>query len=159
MAKGQKAAPRSTWGNERKSTQNTWKKEKRSVLGADMPKQEADQFRTLCKSSGVSVSSALSVFVRTAIHAGTLDIIRDDIPWTRDDDGTTAAGSRLGDDGRRDGDDFTRDGRAAGDSCRDDPPGQKNIDPDFTQGDQASENDTPGSVDLPTANDTPGTVD
>lgn len=80
MSKGQKAAPRSTWGNERKSTQNTWKKENRSVLGADMPKQEADQFRSLCKASGISVSAALSQYVRAAIQAGTLDIIRDDIP-------------------------------------------------------------------------------
>lgn len=86
MSKEQKAAPRSTWGNERKSTQNIWKKKNRSVLGADMPKQEADQFRALCKDQGISVSAALSVFVRAAIQAGTLDIIRDDIPGTRDDD-------------------------------------------------------------------------
>ena len=97
MSKEQKAAPRSTWGNERKSTQNIWKKENRSVLGADMPKQEADQFRALCKDQGISVSAALSQYVRAAIQAGALDIIRDDIPGTRDDDGTTAARSCLGD--------------------------------------------------------------
>lgn len=116
MAKGQKAAPRSTWGNERKSTQNTWKKENRSVLGADLPKLEADSFRAICKKENISVSAALSQYVRAAIQAGTLDIIRRDIP------------------------------------------GQKNIDPTFPQGDQANENDTHGTVDLPTANDTPGTV-
>lgn len=97
MSKEQKAAPRSTWGNERKSTQNIWKKENRSVLGADMPKQEADQFRTLCKDQEISVSAALSQYVRAALAAGTLDIISNDIPWTRDDDGTTAAGSCRGD--------------------------------------------------------------
>ena len=149
MSKGQKAAPRSTWGNERKSKQNIWKKENRSVLGADMPKQEGDSFRALCKAQGISVSAALSQFVRAAIQAGTLDIILDDIPGTRDDDGTTDAGSCRGDDGRRDGDDFTRDGRAAGDNCRDDPPGQKNHDPAFPQGDQANKNDTPGTVGSP----------
>lgn len=86
MPKGQKAAPRAEWGNNRKSTQNKWKKENRSVLGADLPKQEGDSFRALCKAQGVSISAALSVFVRTAIQAGTLDIIRDDIPGTRYDD-------------------------------------------------------------------------
>lgn len=117
-----------------------------SVVGTKLPREKADQFRTLCKSSGVSVSAALSAFVRAANQAETLDIIRSDIPGTRDDDGTTAAGSCRDDDGRRDGDDFTGDGRAAGDSCRDDPPGQKNHDPAFPQGDQANKNDTPGTV-------------
>lgn len=86
MTKGQKAAPRGKWGNERKSAQNAWKKNNRSVLGADLPKQEADQFRTLCKDQGISVSAALSQYVRAALAAGTLDIIRRDIPGTRDDD-------------------------------------------------------------------------
>ena len=108
-----------------------------SVIGAKLTREKADQFRTLCKDQGVSVSAALSVFVRAAIQAETLDIIRDDIPGARDDDG------------RRDGDDFTRDGRAAGDNCRDDPPGQKNHDPAFPQGDQANKNDTPGTVGIP----------
>ena len=117
MPKGQKAAPRAEWGNNRKSNQNRWKKENRSVLGADLPKQEGDSFRALCKAQGVSISAALSVFVRACIDCNSLDVIRDDIP------------------------------------------GQKNIDPAFQQGDQAGENDTPGTVDLPTANDTPGAVD
>lgn len=120
-----------------------------SVVGTKLPREKADQFRTLCNYQGISVSSALSVFVRAALAAGTLDIIRDDLPGTMDDDGTTAAGSCRDDDGRRDGDDFTRDGRAAGDNCRDDPPGQKNHDPAFPQGDQANKNDTPGTVDIP----------
>ena len=107
-----------------------------SVVGTKLPREKADQFRTLCKDQGISVSAALSQYVRAALAAGTLDIIRDDIPKAGNDDGTTAAGSRL-DDGRRDGDDFTRDGRAAGDNCRDDPQGQKNHDPAFPQGDQA----------------------
>lgn len=108
--------PRNEWNQTTKTKQNEWRKKNRALLGADMSKQEADQFRTLCKSSGVSVSAALSQYVRAAIQAGTLDIIRRDIP------------------------------------------GQKNIDPTFPQGDQANENDTHGTVDLPTANDTPGTV-
>lgn len=78
MPKGQKAAPRAEWGNNRKSNQNRWKKENRSVLGADLPKLEANSFRNICKRNNVSVSAALSVFVRAAIQAGTLDIIRDD---------------------------------------------------------------------------------
>lgn len=146
MAKRQKAAPRSEWTQETREKQNLWKKKNRSQLSCDMAREETNLFRNICKRNNVSVSAALSKYVRAAIQAGTLDIIRDDIPGTRDDDGTTAAGSRLNDDGRRDGDDFTRDGRAAGDSCRDDPPGQKNHDPDFPQGDQANENDTPGTV-------------
>lgn len=112
MPKGQKAAPRAEWGNNRKSTQNRWKKENRSVLGADLPKLEADSFREICKRNNVSVSAALSVFVRACIRFNSLNVIR-----------------------------------AAGGCRRDDIPGQKNIDPDFPQGDQASENDTPGTVD------------
>ena len=112
-----------------------------SVIGAKLPREQADSFRALCKAQGVSVSAALSQYVRAAIQAGTLDIIRSDIPGTRDDDGTTAAGSIRDDDGRRD-----------------DIPGQKTVDPDFSQGDQDNENETPGTVDLPTANDTHGTV-
>ena len=124
--------PRNEWNQTTKTKQNEWRKKNRALLGADMPKQESDQFRTLCKSSGISVSAALSQYVRAAIQAGTLDIIRDDIPWTKDDDGTTAAGSIRDDDVRRD-----------------DPQGRKNIDPVFQQGDQASENDTPGTVGIP----------
>lgn len=137
---------RADWSNERKTAARQYDNIHYSVIGAKMPRAVSDSFRALCKDQGISVSAALSQFVRAAIQAETLDIIRDDIPGARDDDG------------RRDGDDFTRDGRAAGDSCRDDPPGQKNHDPAFPQGDQANKNDTPGTVYLPTANDTPGTV-
>lgn len=100
MAKGQKASPRSEWAESTKQKQVQWQKLNRAKLSADLPKQEGDSFRALCKASGVSVSAALSVFVRAAIHAGTLDIIRDDIPGARNDDGTTAAGSCRDDDGR-----------------------------------------------------------
>lgn len=155
---------RADWSNERKTAARQYDNIHYSVIGCKLPRSTADAMRALCKAQGVSVSAALSQYVRAAIQAGTLDIIRDD-------DGTAAAGSRRDDDGRRDGDDFTRDGRAAGDNCRNDPPGQKNHDPAFPQGDQANKNDTPGtvdsrpgfdtpgSVDLLTANDTPGTVD
>ena len=137
------------WPQKWKDSATKYNNEHYSVIGAKLTRGKADQFRTLCNSSGVSVSAALSQYVRAALAAGTLDIISNDIPGTRDDDGTTAAGSRLDDDGRRDGDDFTRDGRAAGDNCRDDPPGQKNHDPAFPQGDQANKNETPGTVGIP----------
>lgn len=133
MSKGQKAAPRSTWGNERKENQKKWQRENRTKLSADVSKETAALFRSLCADNNTAVSAALSQYVRAAIQAGTLDIIRSDIPGTRDDiPGTTAARSCRDDDGRRD-----------------DPPGQKNIDPDFTQGDQANENETPGTVGIP----------
>lgn len=135
MAKGQKAAPRSEWAESTKQKQVQWQKINRAKLSADLPKQEGDSFRAICKKENVSVSAALSVFVRACIDCNSLDVIRDD-------DGTTAAGSIQDNDGRRD-----------------DIPGQKNIDPAFQQGDQANENDTHGAVDLPTANETPGTVD
>lgn len=108
---------RADWSNERKTAARQYDNIHYSVIGTKLTREKADQFRTLCKSSGVSVSAALSQYVRAAIQAETLDIIRDDIP------------------------------------------GQKNIDPTFSQGDQATANDTPGTVDLPTANDTPGSVD
>lgn len=57
-----------------------------SVVGTKLPREKADQFRTLCKDQEISVSAALSKYVRAALAAGTLDIIRDDIPGTRDDD-------------------------------------------------------------------------
>lgn len=76
-----------------------------SVVGTKLPREKADQFRTLCKNQGISISAALSVFVRACIRFNSLNVIRDD------------------------------------------PPGQKNIDPAFPQGDQANENDTPGHVD------------
>lgn len=133
---------RADWNNERKTAARQYDNIHYSVIGCKLPRSTADQFRTLCKDQGISVSAALSQYVRAALAAGTLDIISNDIPWTRDDDGTTAAGSIQDNDGRRD-----------------DIPGQKNIDPAFQQGDQANENDTHGAVDLPTANETPGTVD
>lgn len=135
MSKGQKAAPRSTWGNERKENQKKWQKENRTKLSADVSKETAALFRSLCADNNTAVSAALSVFVRACIDCNSLDVIRDD-------DGTTAAGSIQDNDGRRD-----------------DIPGRKNIDPAFPQGDQASENDTPGTVDSRPGFDTPGTVD
>lgn len=128
MAKGQKAAPRSTWGNERKSTQNTWKKENRSVLGADMPKQEADQFRSLCKAQSVSVSAALSVFVRACIDCNSLDVIRDVIPGQKNIDLTFPQGD------------------------------QANESDTHGTVDLPTANDTPGTVDSRPVSDTPGTV-
>lgn len=80
MAKGQKAAPRSEWAESTKQKQVQWQKINRAKLSADLPKQEGDSFRAICKKENVSVSAALSVFVRAAIQAGTLDIIRSDIP-------------------------------------------------------------------------------
>ena len=90
MAKGQKAAPRSEWAESTKQKQVQWQKMNRAKLSADLPKQEGDYFRAICKKENVSVSAALSQYVRAAIQTGTLDIIRDD-------DGTAAAGSRRDD--------------------------------------------------------------
>ena len=104
MAKGQKASPRSEWAESTKQKQVQQQKLNRAKLSADLPKQEGDSFRAICKKENVSVSAALSVFVRACIDCNSLDVIRDDIP------------------------------------------GQKNIDPAFQQGDQAGENDTPGTV-------------
>lgn len=129
------AKPRNEWNQTTKTKQNEWRKKNRALLGADLPKQEGDSFRAICKKENVSVSAALSVFVRACIDCNSLDVIRDD-------DGTTAAGSIQDNDGRRD-----------------DIPDPKNSDPAFQQGDQANENDTPGTVDSRPGFDTPGTVD
>lgn len=80
MAKGQKAAPRSTWSDERRKNANQYKYNHYSVIGASLDRDMADSFRSICKSSGVSVSAALSVFVRACLQADSLDVIRDDIP-------------------------------------------------------------------------------
>lgn len=85
MSKGQKAAPRSTWGNERKENQKKWQRENRTKLSADVSKETAALFRSLCADNNTAVSSALSQYVRAAIQAGTLDIIRDDIPGKKSD--------------------------------------------------------------------------
>ena len=116
MAKGQAYKPFSDWTQERKENHIKYDQQNYSVVGAKLPREQANSFRALCKAQGVSVSASLSQYVRATLSAGTLNVIRDDIP------------------------------------------GQKNIDPAFPQGDQANKNDTPGTVDLPTANDTPGTV-
>lgn len=93
MAKGQKAAPRSTWSDERRKKSDQYKYNHYSVVGASLDRDIANSFRALCKDQGISVSAALSQYVRAAIQAGTLDIVRDDIQGTRDGDVTTAAGS------------------------------------------------------------------
>ena len=80
MAKGQKAAPRSTWSDERRKNADQYKYNHYSVIGASLDRDIANAFRALCKDQGVSVSSALSKYVRVALAVGTLDIIRDDIP-------------------------------------------------------------------------------
>lgn len=80
MAKGQAYKPFSDWTQERKENHIKYDQQNYSVVGTKLTREKADQFRTLCKSSGVSVSAALSQYVRAAIQAGTLDIIRRDIP-------------------------------------------------------------------------------
>jgi hypothetical protein len=101
MARKQGYKPISEWSDERKQKHIEYDQIHYSVIGAKLPRDQADIFRDICKRNNISVSAALSVFVRAAIQAGTLDIIRGDIPGTRDDDGTTAAGSCMDDDGRR----------------------------------------------------------
>jgi hypothetical protein len=74
------AKPRNEWNQTTKTKQNEWRKKNRALLGADLPKQEGDSFRAICKKENVSVSAALSQYVRAALEAGSLDIIRSDIP-------------------------------------------------------------------------------
>lgn len=80
MAKGQKAMPRREWAETTKQKQIQWQKENRAKLSADLPKQDGNFFRDICKRNNVSVSAALSVFVRACIDCNSLDVIRDDIP-------------------------------------------------------------------------------
>jgi hypothetical protein len=107
MARKQGYKPISEWSDERKQKHIEYDQTHYSVIGAKLPRDQADSFREICKRNNISVSAALSVFVRACIDCNSLDVIRDDIL------------------------------------------GQKNIDPAFPQGDQASENDTPGTVDIP----------
>ena len=71
---------RADWSNERKTAARQYDNIHYSVIGAKMPRAVSDSFRALCKGQGISVSAALSQYVRAALAAGTLDIIRDDIP-------------------------------------------------------------------------------
>lgn len=68
------------WPQKWKDSATKYNNEHYSVIGAKLTRGKADQFRTLCKDQGVSVSAALSQYVRVALAVGTLDIIRDDIP-------------------------------------------------------------------------------
>lgn len=74
------------WPQKWKDSAAKYNNEHYSVVGTKLTREKADQFRTLCKRNNVSVSAALSVFVRAALAVGSLDIIRDDIPGTKDDD-------------------------------------------------------------------------
>ena len=77
---------RADWSNERKTAARQYDNIHYSVIGCKLPRSTADQFRTLCKDQGISVSAALSQYVRAALAAGTLDIIRDDIPGAKNTD-------------------------------------------------------------------------
>ena len=77
---------RADWSNERKTAARQYDNIHYSVIGAKMPRAVSDSFRALCKAQGVSVSAALSQYVRSAIQAETLDIIRDDIPGQKNID-------------------------------------------------------------------------
>lgn len=112
MAKGQGYKPFSDWSDKRKENHIKYDQEKYSVIGAKLTRDQADLFRNLCKRNNVSVSAALSVFVRACTDCDSLDVI----------------------------------------------PGQKNHDPAFPQGDQASAKDTHGTVGHHPVSDTPGTV-
>lgn len=86
MAKGQKAMPRREWSETTKQKQIQWQKENRAKLSADLPKQEGDLFRDICKRNNISVSAALSVFIRACLQVDSLDVIRDDIPGQKNID-------------------------------------------------------------------------
>ena len=84
---------RADWSDERKTAARQYDNIHYSVIGCKLPRETADAMRALCKDQEISVSAALAQYVRAAIQAGTLDIIRRDIPVTTDDGGTTAARS------------------------------------------------------------------
>ena len=117
MARKQGYKPISEWSDERKQKHVEYDQIHYSVIGTKLPRDQADSFREICKRNNISISAALSVFVRACIDCNSLDVIRDN------------------------------------------PPDRKNIDPDFPQGDQASENDTHGTVDSHPGFDTLGSVD
>ena len=129
MARGQKATPRREWAETTKQKQIQWQKENRAKLSADLPKQDGDFFREICKRNNISVSAALSVFVRACLQSDSLDVIQDDIPGQKNIDPAFQQGDKANEN---------------------DTPGTVDSHPGF---------DTPGTVDLPTANDTHGTVD
>ena len=68
MGRGQKAAPRSTWGTERKKKQVAWQKENRVKLSADVDKKTGDSFRAYCASQKKSVSAVLGEYVREVLR-------------------------------------------------------------------------------------------
>ena len=80
MSKGQGYKPFSDWSEKRKENHIKYDQENYSVIGTKMPRAVSDSFRVLCKDQGISVSAALSQYVRAALAAGSLDIIRRDIP-------------------------------------------------------------------------------
>ena len=67
-----------------------------SVIGAKLPREQADSFRDICKRNSVSVSAALSVFVRACLQANSFDVIRDDIPGPKNIDPDFPQGDQAG---------------------------------------------------------------
>jgi hypothetical protein len=165
MARGQKAAPRSTWSEERKKKAQEYQYKNYSTVGASIPREAADRFRAYCKENGTTVSATLAAYIysligrpgedqKTGEASGDLDQIDrrgDDQSKNRE---TTGAGSidQGGPATASQRDQIDREtGRPAADPPdRNDTHGTVDSHPGF---------DTPGPVDLPTANDTPGTVD
>lgn len=68
MGRGQKPAPRSTWGEERKKNQVAWQKENRVQLAVNVDKKTGDSFRRYCASHGKSVSAVLGEYVREVLR-------------------------------------------------------------------------------------------
>lgn len=153
MARGQKATPRSSWGDERKKNQATWQKEHRTKLAADVSRETADRFRSYCAEHGTTVSALLSSYIYSLIGRPGED---------------QETGEASGDLDQETGGDRSRDGQTTADAATvsGDQTGAGSIDQggpatasqrDQT-GDREGKNETPGTVGLPTANDTPGTV-
>lgn len=67
MARGQKAAPRSTWSEERRKNADQYNKKHYSVVGAKLPREAADRFRSYCAEHGTTVSALLSSYIYSLI--------------------------------------------------------------------------------------------
>ena len=87
MGKGQKPAPRSTWGEERKKNQVAWQKENRVQLAVNVDKKTGDSFRVYCESKGKSVSAVLGEYVRQVLRESEKG---KDAPQVLTDDGSDA---------------------------------------------------------------------
>lgn len=67
MARGQKAAPRSTWSDERRKKAQEYQYKNYSTVGASIPREAADRFRAYCKEHGTTVSATLAAYIYSVV--------------------------------------------------------------------------------------------